>query len=218
VYAHEGQRVAAGDVLGTMNDWQWRTDLAAAEAKYQGAMLVMENDLAHGAAQAGADRAQTEFLRAEVARARTRLESAQLRSPTAGIVVTANLQNTAGKHLAAGDTFAQVLDLSSAVIQIAVPERDAPLLHPGQAAAIKLDSYPARTWRDPVSVVGPEAQPADGDRTFTAEVKLSNPDARLRAGMTGRAKIFIAWRPAGYVLLRGTALWIWQTMWNWIGW
>ena len=53
VYAHEGQRVAAGDVLGTMNDWQWRTDLAASEAKYQGAMLVMENDLAHGAAQAG---------------------------------------------------------------------------------------------------------------------------------------------------------------------
>jgi len=46
VYAHEGQRVAAGDVLGTMNDWQWRTDLAASEAKYQGAMLVMENDLA----------------------------------------------------------------------------------------------------------------------------------------------------------------------------
>jgi GAF domain-containing protein len=28
VFAHEGQRVAAGDVLGAMNDWQWRMDLA----------------------------------------------------------------------------------------------------------------------------------------------------------------------------------------------
>ncbi len=40
VYAHEGQRVAAGEVLGTINDWQWRANLAAAEAKYQQAMLA----------------------------------------------------------------------------------------------------------------------------------------------------------------------------------
>jgi RND family efflux transporter MFP subunit len=218
VYAHEGQRVAAGDVLGTMNDWQWRTDLAAAEAKHQEAALKMENDLAHGAAQAGADRAQVEFLRSEVARARTRLESAQLRSPIAGIVVTPNLQNEAGKHLDAGVSFAQVLDLSTAVLQVAIPERDASLLSSGQSAAVKLDSYPQRTLRGSVSVVSPEAHPGDGDRTFTAEVPISNLDANLRAGMTGRAKISIGWRPAGYVLLRRPALWMWQTLWNWIGW
>ena len=51
VYAHEGQRVVAGDVLGTLNDWQWRTDLAAIEAKYQQAEQVMENDLARGSAR-----------------------------------------------------------------------------------------------------------------------------------------------------------------------
>lgn len=218
VYVHEGQRVAAGDALGVLNDWQWRSDLAASEAKYQEAMLVMEKDLAHGAAQAGADRAQVEFLRSEAARARTRLDSAQLRSPIAGIVVTPNLQNVAGKHLVAGDTFAQVLDLSSAIAQIAVPERDATLVHSSQTAAIKLDSYPRSTWHDRVSVVGPEAQPGDGERTFTAEVPLPDPGASLRAGMTGRAKIFIGWRPAGYVLLRRPALWIWQTLWDWIGW
>ena len=58
----------------------------------------------------------------------------------------------------------------------------------------------------------------DGDRSFTAEVPVQNVDSVLRAGMTGRAKIFIGWRPAGYVLLRGIALWAWQTLWNWIGW
>jgi hypothetical protein len=40
----------------------------------------------------------------------------------------------------------------------------------------------------------------------------------LRTGMTGRAKIFVSFRPAGYVLLRRTAFWLWQTLWNWIGW
>jgi RND family efflux transporter MFP subunit len=218
VLVHEGQRVAAGDVLGTLNDWQWRTDLAAAEARYQAAELVMESDLAHGSAQAGADRAQADYLRSEADRARAKLESASLRSPISGVVVTPNLQNAAGQHLDAGAQFAQVLDIDSAVVQIAVPERDIALVSPGQPAAVKLDSYPQRTWRAPVSVVSPQAQAADGQRTFTAEVTIQNSDAILRSGMAGRAKISIGWRPAGYVLLRGFALWAWQTLWNWIGW
>ncbi len=218
VYAHEGQRVAAGEILGTINDWQWRANLAAAEAKYQQAMLAMESDLAHGSAQAGADRANADYLRSEVAQARTRLESAQLRSPIAGIVVTPNLQNAAGEHLDAGSPFAQVLDLNSAVVEIAVPEQDASLLTSGEAAAIKLDSYPQRTWHDAVTVISPQAVAGDGERTFSAEVQVANHDGILRAGMSGKGKIYIGLRPAGYVLLRRPALWIWQTLWNWIGW
>jgi transcriptional regulator with GAF, ATPase, and Fis domain/multidrug resistance efflux pump len=218
VFAHEGQRVVAGDVLGAMNDWQWRTDLASSEARYQEAMLVMQTDLAHGIAQAGADLAQTEYLRSEVARARARLESTQLKSPITGIVITPALQNVAGGHLDAGASFAQVLDLSSAVVNIAIPQRDAALIHPGQSAAIKLDSYPQRSWHNTVAMISPEAQQADGEHTFAARVPLPNADAILRTGMTGRAKIFIGFRPAGYVLLRRPALWIWQALWNWIGW
>jgi RND family efflux transporter MFP subunit len=218
VFAHEGQHVTAGQTLGGMNDWQWRSDAAAAQAKYEQAQLAMQSDLARNAAQSGADRAQSEYLRAELDRARTRLESAQLRSPINGIIVTPNLQNAAGQHLDAGAAFAQVLDLDSAEIQIAVPERDAAMIAPGQTAAVKLDSYPQRTWRSPVAAISPEAVAGDGDRTFTAEVPVANADATLRAGMSGQAKIFIGWRPAGYVLLRAPALWLWQTVWNWIGW
>jgi RND family efflux transporter MFP subunit len=218
VYAHEGQRVARGDVLGAMNDWQWRAELASSEAKYQQAMLVMQNDLSRGAAQSGADRQQAEFLHAEFDRARARVDEAKLRSPIDGIVVTPDLQNVAGKRLDAGTAFAQVLDLSSALVQVSIPERDTVLMSPGERVAIKLDSYPQRTWRGTVSVVSPEAKAGDGDRTFTVEVPLSNADASLRTGMTGRAKISLGWKPAGYVLLRRPALWVWQTLWNWIGW
>jgi multidrug resistance efflux pump len=96
VFAQEGQRVTAGQVLGVMNDWQWRMDLAASEAHYHAALLTMQSDLARGVAQAGADRAQAEFLRAEAERARTRVDNAQLRSPITGIVVTPFLQDAAG--------------------------------------------------------------------------------------------------------------------------
>ena len=218
VYAHEGQRVARGYVLGEMNDWQWRADLASTEAKYQQAMLAMQNDLSHGAAQSGADREQAEFLHAEMERARTRVDDAKLRSPIDGIVVTSDLQNVAGKHLLAGTAFAQVLDLSTAVVQISIPERDWVLMSAGEHVSIKLDSYPQRIWHGTVSVVSPEAKAGDGDRTFTVEVPLANADASLRAGMTGWAKVSLGWKPVGYVLLRRPALWIWQTLWNWIGW
>jgi len=218
VYAHEGQRVAAGELLGAMNDWQWRAELASAEAKLRAAELAMEGSLARGSAQAGADRAQVEFLRAEVGRARSRVESAGLRSPIAGIVATPALQNAAGEHLAAGDTFAQVLDLSSAVVDVSVAQGDVSLIAPDNTAAVKLDSYPQRSWHGAVSVVSPVATAGDGVRTFAVRVPLANADAALRSGMTGKGKIFVGYRPAGYVLLRKPALWIWQTLWNWIGW
>lgn len=218
VAAREGQRVAAGDVLGTMNDWQWRADLAAAEAKYRAAQLAMEASLARGSAQAGEERAQVEFLHDEVERSRSRVESAQLRSPIAGIVATPALQNAAGEHLNAGDTFAQILDVSSVVVDVAVAQSDVALVRRGDHAVVKLDSYPQRSWHGAVEVVSPQAQTSEEGRTFAARVSLPNGNAILRAGMTGRAKIFIGYRPAGYVLLRKPALWLWQLLWNWIGW
>jgi hypothetical protein len=69
-----------------------------------------------------------------------------------------------------------------------------------------------------VAIVSPQAEAGNGQRTFAARVPLPNADATLRSGMTGRAKIFIGYHPAGYVLLRRPALWIWQLLWNWFGW
>jgi transcriptional regulator with GAF, ATPase, and Fis domain len=218
VAVREGQRVAVGQQLGRMNDWQWKADLAAAQAKYEAAELGMEASLAGGSAQAGEDRAQVEYLRAEVARAQSRVDSAELRSPIDGLVATPALQSAAGEHLNAGDPFAKVLDLSSVVMDISIAQSDVALVRPGDKAVIKLDSYPQQTWRGVVNIVSPLAQTVNDERTFAARVPLENGEASLRAGMSGHGKIFIGYRSAGYVLLRKPALWAWQTLWNWIGW
>jgi multidrug resistance efflux pump/GAF domain-containing protein len=218
VYTREGQHVSRGEVLGTMDDWSWRNQLAAAQAKYEAAMLAMQGDLARRSAQAGEDRTQADYLHAEMERARLRIANAQLRSPIDGIVMTPDLQNAVGEHLDAGAAFAQVLDLASARVNIAVDQEDAKLVQAGQSAAIKLDSFPAQTLRGRVFSVSPEAQLAGDSRVFYAHVLLPNESAQLRTGMDGRAKIFAGFRPAGYVLLRAPALWLWKTLWDWIGW
>jgi RND family efflux transporter MFP subunit len=218
VFAREGQHVSRGEVLATMDDWAWRNQLVAAQAKYEAAMLAMQGDLARRSAQAGEDRTQADFLRAEMDRARLRIANAQLRSPIDGIVMTRDLQNAAGEHLNAGATFAQVLDLTSARINIAVDQRDAYMVKPGQSAAIKLNSFPAQTLHGQVDSVSPLAEPTGDDRVFYAHVLLPNENAQLRSGMDGRAKIFAGFRPAGFVLLRAPALWFWEKLWDWIGW
>ena len=218
VSASEGQRVAAGQVLGGMDDWAWKADLAAAQSKYQSAVLVMEDDLAKRSPRAGQDRAQADYLQAELNHAQLRLSNAELRSPIDGIVITPDLQNAAGEHLDAGAAFAQVLDLSSAVVNVAVDEADVPLVRPGQTVSIKFDSFPARTWHGKVDILSPAASPGDGERIFYARIPLDNQGALLRAGMEGHAKIFDGYHSAGYVILRRPALWLWETLWNWIGW
>ncbi len=218
VYAREGQHVSRGEVLATMDDWAWRNQLTAAQAKYEAAMLAMQGDLARHSAQAGEDRTQADFLQAEMERTRLRIANAKLRSPIDGIVVTPDLQNAAGEHLDAGATFAQVLDLASARINIAVDQEDANLVREGQRAAIKLNSFPAQTLHGQVFSISPEAQPNGDDRVFYAHVLVPNASAELRTGMDGRAKIFTGFRPAGFVLLRAPALWLWKELWGWIGW
>lgn len=218
VFAREGQRVSAGDVLGGMDDWAWKADLASAQSKYQSAVLAMEGDLAERSPRAGQDRAQADYLQAELRHAQLRLSNAELKSPIDGIVITPDLQNAAGEHLDAGASFAQVLDLSSAVVNVAIDEANVPLVHPGQKVAIKFNSFPATTWHGQVEIVSPEAQATEGERFFYARVPLDNQSALLRAGMDGRAKIFDGYHSAGYVLLRRPSLWLWETLWNWIGW
>jgi GAF domain-containing protein len=218
VFAHEGERVSSGEPLGALNDLQWKSDLLAAQTRYETSLLAMQSDLANGSEKAGAERAQADYLRAEVERARDRMDSAQLRSPIAGIVMTPRLQDLAGTHLDAGATFAEVLDLSRVVVNVAVDQGEAGLLRVGQPAAIKLDSYRQRTWRGNVAILSPTMQAGEGNRSFTARLLVPNDDALLRSGMMGRGKIFVGYRPAGYVLLRNPALWLWQAVWNWIGW
>ncbi len=218
VYSREGQRVKQGEVVGAMDDWSWRNQLSAAQARYEAAMLTMQGDLARHSPLAGADRTQADYLRAEMERARLRIGNAQLRSPIDGVMITPDLQNAAGEHLDAGATFAQVLDLTTARINIAIDQEDANLVRAGQKAAIKLDSFPAQTLRGEVLSMSPEAQPRGDSRVFYAHVLLPNRNAELRTGMEGRGKIFAGYRPAGFVLLRGPALWGWQKLWDWIGW
>ena len=163
----------------------------------------MEADLAHGAAQAGADRAQAEYLRSEAARTAHSARQRAIALAHRGHRVTPALQNAAGEHLDAGAPFAQVLDLSSAVVDIAVPQQDAALLSLGATGRDQARQLPATF----LACSRRDCQPPGPAGRWRSHIRRACPAGELRRhaarGMTGRGKIFIGFRPAGYVLLPG---------------
>jgi len=219
VYVHEGQRVTRGQVLGELNAWDYRSALAGAEAKYQTAILRVNHSLAgNDTGEAGVERVQADYWKGEVDRAKTLLDKTQLRSPIDGVISTPHMDNLVGRRLQFGDTFAEVMDTSQAIVDVAVDDSDAAMLRAGQPAVVKLNSYATRTFHGTVQVVSPRAEAEQNARVFFARVLLQNEDGAVRSGMEGLGKIRVASYPAGYVLFRRPVLWIYSKLWSWFGW
>ncbi len=219
VNVREGDAVMAGTVLATLTDWQYRAQLAAAQAKYETAVSQMNQALnGNDGGAAGIQRIQADYWASEVTRARERLDRTQLRSPINGVVATAHVEDLVGRKLMPGDTFAEVVNTSRAIVDVAIDEDDVLLLHPGEKASVKLDGFPTRTFHGVVTVVSPRSQVQGPDRVFFARLAVSNPDGAIRDGMQGRGKVVTGWSPAGKVIFRRPAIWIWSKLWSWFGW
>jgi RND family efflux transporter MFP subunit len=219
VLVREGQAVKRGQVIAEMESWERQTALAAAEARYQTALLEMNHALAaNDGAEAGVRRVEADYWKTELVNAQQLLDRAQLRSPIDGVVATPHIDTFVGRRLQFGDAFAEVLDASTAIVDVAIDDNDLSLLRPGQKAAVKLNGYPTRTFRGTVETVSPKGEAQGESRVFFARVAVENPDGLMRTGMEGRGKISTGWRMSGYVLFRRPAIWLYSRIWNWFGW
>jgi RND family efflux transporter MFP subunit len=219
VYVHEGQPVARGEVLADMEAWDYRAALAEAEAKYQTSVLQVNHSLAgNDTGEAGVQSVQANYWKTEVERAKELLSRTQLRAPIDGIVSTPHIENSAGRRLQLGDSFAEIMDSSQTVVDVAVDDVDAGLLRSGLNSVLKLNSYPTKTFHGKVAVISPKAEIDHEQRVFFARIALDNPNGALRSGMEGLGKITVGWYPAGYVFFRGPVLWAYSHLWAWFGW
>ena len=218
VYVREGDHVTHDQILAELADWEPRSALAQAQAKYQTAMLQMNRSLAaNDGSQAGVERVQADYWKSEVARDQTLLDKTRLRSPIDGLVATPHVENLVGRRLQYGDSFAEVVDTSRAVVDVAVEDSDSALLRAGAQASVKLNSFPTRIFRGDVIVVSPKGILQGDARVFFARIAVANSDGAIRAGMEGRGKVRVGWYPAGYVLFRKPLLWIYSRAWSWFG-
>ncbi|HTR22553.1 MAG TPA: GAF domain-containing protein [Terriglobales bacterium] len=218
VYVREGDHVARDQVIAELADWEPRSALAQAQAKYQTALLQMNRSLAaNDGSEAGVQRIQADFWKSEVARDEELLDKRRLRSPIDGLVATPHVESLVGRRLQYGDSFAEVVDTSRAIVDVAIEDSDSGLLRAREHASVKLNSFPTRIFRGDVTVVSPKGILQEDSRVFFARVALPNSDGAIRAGMEGRGKVRVGWYPAGYVLFRKPLLWFYSRAWSWLG-
>jgi multidrug efflux pump subunit AcrA (membrane-fusion protein) len=163
-------------------------------------------------------RVQADYWSAELNRAQERLEKTHLRSPIDGVVTTPHLESLVGRHLSPSDSVLEVIDTAQSNIDTALDEQDAIFLRPGQTARLKLDSFPTQSFSGQVQIVSPMNGMQGDEKVFFARVLVPNPEALIKPGMQGRCKIMAGWHPAGYVLFRRPAMWIYSKLWSWFGW
>ncbi len=218
VLVHEGEKVTQGQVIAELQDWEYRSALGQAQAKYQTALLHMNRALAgNDGSEGGIQRVQADYWKSEVDRASARLDQTKLRSPIDGTIATPHVADMTGRRLQYGDSFAEVVDTSSVLADVAIDYTDTSLLRVGAAGAVKLNSYPMRTFRGTVEVVSPVGVVQGESRVFFARVAIPNADGAIRAGMEGRGKVSAGWYPAGYVIFRHAGIWIYSHLWSWFG-
>lgn len=219
VNVREGDHVNKGDTIASLEDWEYRSALAAARAKYQTATAQADRALANSdGTEAGIARAQADYWAAEVTRAQERLAKTAIRAPIDGVVATPQLENLVGHKVKDGESFVDIVDNSQALVDVAVDEGDVGLLRVGENASLKLDGFPERTFRGQVAVVSPQGILQNAEPTFFARVSVANQAQQLRSGMQGRGKISTGLRPAGVVMFRRIGMWIWSKLWSWFGW
>ncbi len=106
-------------------------------------------------------------------------------APRGGLL--AELMVRQGMTVSAGMSLARINGLDSMWFEVAVPEAQAGNVAVGQAADLRLPAFADEVFKARVAAVLPEA---NGEtRTLRLRLELPNRGARLRAGMSGQARL-----------------------------
>jgi RND family efflux transporter MFP subunit len=214
VRRHEGDFVRKDDVIATLHAESASADVAQAQSDLD----LAESEMAR--ARAAADpaalyqaQARHDEASARLLAADKRLGATDLRAPISGVLVTPHLAEKQGTLLAEGASFCVVADVSTVIAEVAIPEKDASLLSPGEPVRIKLNSYPTRVFHGSVSRVAPEIHEDAGQRFVVAESRVSNPDGLIRPGMLGKGKIATEKTDLARAIFRKPLRSLWSRIW-----
>ena len=224
VFVHEGDHKQAGEPLAKLDDGEIRVKLETAKAQ----LALARHDLSEAQDRrdmtaAGRAQLRMEIAQAEVDLQTDRLSRTLLVAPIAGVVVTPKVEEKAGRLLARGEAFCELVDPNRMAADIAFPETDATLVEPGARVSLKVNARPTETFTGHVERLAAETIASEGEQYFQAHATFENTGGKLRDDMVGRAKMDSSggwaksgWYPVGYVLLRPPARWLWRKVWSWL--
>jgi membrane fusion protein (multidrug efflux system) len=184
----EGQRVARGALLATLDAGEAKAQLASAtaQAKLDAQRLERAEDLhrRNFISQQGLDEARSNAARsgAAVREIEARLAKSELRAPFAGVIGLRSV--SAGAFVAAGTDIARLEKMDQLKMDFRVPESFLARIRPGQAVKAAVDAYPDQEFGGAIYAIEPGID--EGTRTILVRARVANAESRLRPGMFAR--------------------------------
>lgn len=147
-------------------------------------------------AQLVAAEATVQQKEAALAQAQVDLNNTYIRAPVDGIVVSRNVDvgQTVAASLQAPTLFLIAQDLTKMEVDTNVDEADIGRVALDQEATFTVDSYPGQVFRGRIVQIRQAPQVVQNVVTYITVVAVSNPDLKLKPGMTANVKILVARR------------------------
>jgi len=154
-------------------------------------------------AQVTVDAAKQRMAQSQVAQAEASLKQLEeqlsyttITSPINGVVLSRDVQvgDAVSSILVLGSTATLVMtlgDTHQVYVKGKVDESDIGKVYLGQAARIKVQSFPDRTFSGKVTKIAPLGVEKDNVTTFEVQISIDNPGGELKANMTANAEIVL---------------------------
>jgi multidrug efflux pump subunit AcrA (membrane-fusion protein) len=117
-------------------------------------------------------------------------------------VSTHRLSDRVGEYLEVGDELCRIVDPQTLLLEIPVSEKDVSHVNVGQRVKFRARSIPELAFHGRVTDIAPAATQHEDRTVFVVTSEVDNPDAILRPGMTGNAKIYCGKRSIIYLWTR----------------
>jgi len=185
---------------------QAHVDLQRTEQNYKSG-IVPKSDLdrartvvstAESAVQAAQRR--VEQAGATLEGARDILAKTTIRAPMDGVITARRVEEgevaVIGIQNSPGTVLLTISDMSVVEAEMEVDETSIPTVHLGQEVRVRLDSYPNQTFRGVVTEVGSSPLTAAANQAikFKVKVRLTDPPAGIKPGLSARADILTGFR------------------------
>ena len=214
LFADFNSQVKAGQVVAQIDPALFQATVTQAEGDLANAQAALElarvnakrtQDLfaRKTASQADLDQAMANLHQAEanvkikqgaLDKAKADLEHCTITSPIDGVVISRNVDvgQTVAASLQAPVIFQIANDLTKMQIDSNVAEADVGVLEVGQDVDFTVDAFPMRTFHGKVVQVRNAPITVQNVVTYDTVIGVSNPDLKLKPGMTANVSIIIA--------------------------
>jgi len=190
----EGQRIARGELLVTIDDSIYRAEFDQAEARLNLSRANYDRALDLQKRGAGTQRALDEAAsklqedRATLDLARARLERTEIQTPFAGVIGIRRV--SPGDYIMAGQEIVNLEAIDPIKVNFGLPEMLLSAVSEGQSINVSVDAFPGEVFSGEVYAINPRIDAAG--RNVELRARIANPDGRLRPGLFARVAIIFS--------------------------